>query len=151
MKKQATDKLIESIAQLFEAYSELREKIQEEYDVEENEDEEDEEISEASIEMEAAIVNELRAAIESVMDTEDVPAEDLALLLSTMSDALEEIAPDVFASEEGEEEEEDEDLEDLDEDEVDEDFDYDDEDEELEDLDDEDEEEDYEEEEEDDD
>ncbi len=80
--------------------------------------------------MDAAAVVEIRAAIETVMDTEDYGTDEIAAFLSVLTDALEEIDPDVFEEVQTEpsdlyaaaEEEYDEDDDDLD-DELDDDLD----------------------------
>lgn len=126
MAKEIQEKLLETISQLVEAYSELRESAEADF---EEERDEDEEVDPVELEsgVEAALVSEMRVAIESVLDSEDFSPDEFAMLLGAMSDALEEIDPDVFETDEEEEEEEiDEALVDLDESDADLDEDFDD-------------------------
>jgi len=141
MSTKAAEKIIDALTQLVEGFAELQEKLEEDYDPEREDDDTDE--SEAKSEvigssLEDALVTEIRAAVESVIENEDCAPEDLASIVSALTDALEEIAPEVF-TQESEEEDEEED-EDIDLDDEDEDYDEDeDEDEEDEDEDDDDE------------
>jgi len=129
MSPKPAEKIIEALTQLIQGYSELQESVQAEFGSKLlTEDEEAE--SELDREVDAAIVLEMRTAIESVMESEDYAAEEVAAVVSTVTDALEEIEPDVFAEEEDEDDDEDE--------EEDEDIDFDDEEEEEDDEDDED-------------
>ena len=80
-------------------------------------DDDVDETHDLQVEVDAAIVTELRTSIETVIDTEDYAPEEIASALSSLSEALEEIDPDVFASEEEDDEDEeyeDDDLEELD-------------------------------------
>ncbi len=143
MTSNAAEKLIEALTMLLEGYRELQESLEEDLGVE-SEELEDESSSEASAEVEGALVTEMRSVIEMVMEGEDFASEEVATLISTMTDALEEIDPDVFEADESEEDEDeeveedieiyedDEDLDDLDEDDLgdDDDDDYEEEDEE---------------------
>lgn len=157
MSTKATEKIIDALTQLVEGFAELQERLEEDYDpdVESEEDEESEkgEKKEGASNLEEALVTEVRAAVEAVIENEDCAPEDLASIVSALSDALEEIDPEVFAhgavaeSDEDEDEDYDDDDidvddEDYDEDEEDEDEDEDDEDEEEEEDEDEDEEDD---------
>jgi segregation and condensation protein B len=149
MGTKAAEKIVEALTQLVEGFSELQEQLENDYNPGEGEekDEDEDEESEESSDLEDALVTEVRAAVESVIENEDCAPEDLASVISALTGALEEVAPEVFAEEESEEEEEeqeeeyeDEDDEDIDLD--DEDFDYDEDDEEEEEDEDEDEDED---------
>lgn len=118
----AEDKIIEGFTQLMEGFTELHSKIENDFDAQ-SVDFEDEANADLRIEIDAAIVTEVRATIEAVMDTEDYTSEQVASFLTVMQDALEEIDPDVFEQEEDEEEEEsedfdDEELEDFDDDDL---------------------------------
>lgn len=142
MSTKAAEKIVEALTQLVEGFAELQEHLESEYGAESEEDEGTEDEEETS-DLEDALVTEVRAAVESVIENEDCAPEDLASIISALTGALEEVAPEVFAEESEEEEEEgqsedDEDI-DLDEDDYDYDEDEDDE-EEEEDEDDEDEE-----------
>ncbi len=107
-------KIIEALTQLMEGYVELQQSVERDFGSREGEDE-----GELSSEVDTAIVTEVRAAVESVMEDEDYSAEEMASVISMLTDALEEIDPDVFSQDEDEEEEdedEDDDDTDLDED-----------------------------------
>ena len=149
MSSKATEKIIDALTQLVEGFAELQERLEEDYDPDVESDEETpsegEEKEEGASNLEEALVTEVRAAVEAVIENEDCAPEDLASIVSALSDALEEIDPEVFAHgavAEEEEEEEDEDYEDDDIDLDDEDEDEDEEDDEDEDEDDEDDDED---------
>jgi hypothetical protein len=106
-------KIIEALTQLMEGYVELQQSVERDFGGREGEDE-----GELSSEVDTAIVTEVRAAVESVMEDEDYSAEEMASVISMLTDAVEEIDPDVFDQEEdGDEEEEDEDDSEDDEDE----------------------------------
>jgi hypothetical protein len=140
MSTKAAEKIVEALTQLVEGFAELQEHLEGEYGVEADEDESDDDEEKESSDLEDALVTEVRAAVESVIENEDCAPEDLASIISALTGALEEIAPEIFAEgeEQQEEEKEDEDDDiDLDDDD---DYDYD-EDEEEEDEDEEDEEE----------
>jgi len=118
MSTKAADKIIDALVQLLEGYSDLQQAVEEDLGLDlEKEGLEDEEV-ELNPEMDAAMVTELRFVIETVMETEDYSAEEVASLVSNLTDALEEIDPDVFETEDIEIDidEEDEDLEDYDDD-----------------------------------
>ena len=95
MPMKASEKIIESLAQLMEGFTELQEAVEAEYDIDESEELEDES-GDARSEADVAIVTEMRAALEAVIDTEDFAPEQIASMLSAMTDGLEEIDPDVF-------------------------------------------------------
>lgn len=137
MTTKATEKIIEALTQLVEGFAELQEKLEEDYDpsvaddADEKESETESDGDESETGIEEAIVTEIKAAVESVIENEDCAPEDLASIVSALSDALEEIDPEVFSHgevEEEEEEEDEEEYEDLDDEDFDDD-DYDDEDE----------------------
>jgi len=141
MSTKAAEKIVEALTQLVEGFAELQEHLEGEYGVEADEDESDDDEEKESSDLEDALVTEVRAAVESVIENEDCAPEDLASIISALTGALEEIAPEIFAEgeEQQEEEKEDED-DDIDLDDDDDDYDYD-EDEEEEDEDEEDEDE----------
>jgi len=90
----AAEKIIEGLTQLMEGFIELQGKIEGDFDSDnEGLDEED---SDLKIEVDAALVTEIRATLEAVMDAEDYSADEIANLISVTQDALEEIDPDVF-------------------------------------------------------
>lgn len=122
-----SDKIIESLSNLIQAFYELEEDLKSQHGVDTDDDELDEE-SEESQEVYSDLAIEVRASIETVMDDDDYSPEEIAKFFAMFSEALQEIAPDVFDDNEIEEiEDEDEDEFDFD-DEEDEDEDYDDED-----------------------
>lgn len=119
MASKATRKMTEALSDLLEAYSELLEGLHEEFGTEDSEAEEG--AAATSPEMESGLVNEVRAAVELVMDQDDYTADDIASLITSMTEALEEIDPSIF--EQVDEEEEAEEIE-VDEDDEDDDDDY---------------------------
>ncbi|MFO0416247.1 MAG: hypothetical protein ACK5Y6_03065 [Pseudomonadota bacterium] len=135
MATKAAEKIIEALTQLVEGFGELQEQLENDFspESEDDETEESEEETEESSDLEDALVTEVRAAVESVIENEDCAPEDLASVISALTSALEEVAPEVFAEEEEEEseeeeEEEEEEYEDEDEEDIDlddDDFDYD--------------------------
>jgi hypothetical protein len=105
MTKKATGKITDGLAMLMEGFAELQQAVQAEFEVEDEASEEKED-EEQTAEMEAALVTEVRAAMEFVLEGEECSTEDLATMISSITDALQEIDPEVFEAEEGEEEEE---------------------------------------------
>jgi hypothetical protein len=108
MATKSTEKIIEALSLLLEGYAELQEDVgDDDVDIDDDDEEEETEVSESGL------VHEVRTAIESVMEGEDYSSADIASLLSTVTEALQEIDPSVFedAEEEVEEEDEDEDFE----------------------------------------
>jgi len=125
MASKVTRKITEALSDLLQAYSELLEGLQAEFGI--SEDSETEPSEEAADELESSLINEVRAALELVMDQDDYAADDIAALITSLTEALEEIDPTIFEAaeeEEGEEAEEDDDedyvVDDEDEDEYDE-------------------------------
>jgi hypothetical protein len=111
-----------------EGYCELQEAVENDYGSSTPSDEDDdEEGGELNAEADAAIVTEMRAAIEAVLEAEDYTPDELASIISTMTDALEEIDPEVFDKAVAEDEDydddegDDDDIGDYDEDDYDED------------------------------
>ncbi len=105
----ATEKIIEGLTEFMEGFLELQRNVEAELGAE-NGFEAVEDDDEAGPEVEAALVTEVRAAIESVMDAEDYSAEEVATAASMLTDALEEIDPDLFVESEEEEQEEEEEI-----------------------------------------
>ena len=126
MTSKPSEKIIDALTQLLEGFSELQEMVETDYGAQATTND-DEGESELDKEIDAAIVIEIRAAIESVMESEDYSPEEIAAVISTLTDALEEIDPDVFEdeTEESEEEDEDEDYDDDDDEDEDDDLDLD--------------------------
>ncbi|NLF25838.1 MAG: hypothetical protein GX589_09320 [Deltaproteobacteria bacterium] len=116
MASKASEKIIDALTQLMEGFNELQEKAQADYATEEDEDAAETEL-EVGSEIDATVVSEMRAALEAVIDTEDVTPEEVAAAISCLTEALEEIDPDVFEISEEEESEEDDSIYDGEEDE----------------------------------
>jgi len=96
----AAEKIIEALTQLMEGFSELQDEIENEYGI----STEDEELDEAKgakarTAAESALVAEMRAALESVIESEDYSPEEVATLLGSITEALEEIDPNIFEDE----------------------------------------------------
>lgn len=130
MTTKAAEKIIEGLTSVMEGFYELRRAVREDLGATgEAGDDEEEEAADPELEadVESAVANEMRAAIETVLESEEYSSEELAAMLSAVTEGLEEVDPDVFA--EQVEESDDDDL----------DYDYDDDDE-IVDLDDEDDE-----------
>lgn len=109
MTSKAAEKIIEALTQLMEGYCELQEAVENDYGA--TEANEDDEGGELNAEADAALVTEMRAAIEAVLEAEDYTPDEFGSIISTLTDALEEIDPDVFEKSFGDEEDEDEDYE----------------------------------------
>ncbi len=133
MGKRAAEKIADSLAMLLEGYNELKENLKEELSV--VSEDEDEEIEDQDVD--AAMVTEVKAAIETALESEDYSPELLGSAIAVMTEALEEIDPTVFESSEDEDEKEEETDEYDDED--DEDIDYEEDDDDLEEYEEEDE------------
>lgn len=120
MTTKATEKIIDALTQLVEGFAELQQGLEDDFDPEGADDDSKEESDEeeSSSDLEDALVTEVRSAVEAVIENEDCAPEDLASIVSALTDALAEIDPELFSQEEEEEEkeEEDEDLEEEDED-----------------------------------
>jgi hypothetical protein len=117
MGMKGASKIIDALTQLMDGYCELQEAIERDYGG--RGEEAEDAASELSTEVDAALVTEIRAAIETVMEEEDYSAEEIASVISILTDSLEEIDPDVFESSETEPAEESEDYEDYEEEEED--------------------------------
>lgn len=133
MGKRAAEKIADSLAMLLEGYNELKENLKEELSV--VSEDEDEEIEDQDVD--AAMVTEVKAAIETALESEDYSPELLGSAIAVMTEALEEIDPSVFESSEEEDDSEEETEEYDDEDE--EDIDYEEDDDDLEEYEEEDE------------
>lgn len=94
------EKLIDAMTQLLEAYTELQATVESDCAVDETDDADEQDS--LTTEVDAALITEMHSVLEVVMDSEEYSSEEIAGLISTMSEALEEIDPDVFES--GEEE-----------------------------------------------
>jgi hypothetical protein len=98
----AAEKIIDALTQLLEGYAELQESLEADFGASASEEEE-----ETSAELDAALVTEVRSALESVIENEDYSAEEVASVISAFTDALQEIDPDVFEDEKDEEDDDD--------------------------------------------
>jgi hypothetical protein len=118
MAMKATEQFIDALSQLLQAFTQLQEEVEEEYGSEEDNDDVE---SEANPDVESGLITEIRSAIESVIETDDYGTDDFAALISTFTESLEEIDPDIFESDDDDEEEEedddDEEYDDIDDDE----------------------------------
>jgi hypothetical protein len=123
----SAEKIIDGLTQLMEGFLELQSHIEEDFDVSSPEavDEGDEHDEDTQIEIEAALVTEIRAALEGVMDAEDLGLEEIASFVSLAQEALQEIDPTIFEDHEEEDDITDMSVVDGDEDYYDEDDDYD--------------------------
>ena len=124
MGKRAAEKIADSLALLLEGYNELKENLKEELSV--VSEDEDEEIEDQDVD--AAMVTEVKAAIETALESEDYSPELLGSAIAVMTEALEEIDPSVFESSEEDDEKETDEYDDED----DEDIDYEEDDDDLE-------------------
>jgi hypothetical protein len=124
MASKAAEKIIDALTQLVEGFAELQESIESGAPTGDDDDaEEVAEEEETGDDVEDALVTELRAAIESVIESEDCSPEDLASIISALTDALEEIDPDVFAASADDDDAEEADSSDADEEYDDDDYD----------------------------
>ena len=100
MTSKAAEKIIDALAQLMEGFAELQQSIEDEFDPDRVEDDDDDEVEDEldgeKKTAETALITELKAAIEGVIDSEDYSPEEFASLISAMSQALEELDPDIF-------------------------------------------------------
>jgi hypothetical protein len=78
-------------------------------------EETEEDQQEVDAEVQSALTTEIRAALETVLENEDIAVEDVATVVSNLTEAIEEIDPDVFAQD-VELADDDDDLDDLDDD-----------------------------------
>ena len=130
MGSKITRKITDALSELLEGYTELLESLEDEYPTDDIGDVD----SNDELDIESSLITEVRAALELVMESEDYSPDDIASLITSMTEALEEIDPSIFEQEEGEEEDDDDDYIVDDEDdfddyeEEDDDFDFDDED-----------------------
>ncbi len=120
MNSKATEKIIDGLNQLLEGYAELKLSLKKEFgykeEVEQDEEKEDEskESETLSEEFEEALAMEIKGAMENVVDNENYSPQDFAEVFSLLSDSLEELDPDIFASAEDEDNDDDDDDDDDD-------------------------------------
>jgi len=116
------EKIVDGLALLLEGYSELEAQVRNDYiDVAESGTLR---ASKLEQEVQGALVTELKAGVESLIESEDYRTTFVAGLITALSEALEEIDPDAFESGAGldlgdDDDDEDEDDDDDDDDEYD--------------------------------
>ena len=122
MTNRATEKIMEALSQLLEGFAELQDSLDTEYG-EDSDDDDDKDTDDVEItDPDAAIIKELKIAIEGSIETDDYTPEEIANLIAALTEALEEVDPNVFSDgsdddeEETEEEDDDEDYDDDDDD-----------------------------------
>ncbi len=102
MANDPTSKITDALANLMISFKELQTSLEEELGIDEFESD-----LEENPELEAAMIKEVKNALETTMDTEDYETEEVASLISTLTDSLEEIAPELFSDDDDDDEEED--------------------------------------------
>ncbi len=107
----ALAKVTEALTQLMEGYAELQAAVEE--DLGSTSDDEDV----VSSEVDTGVISEVRSALETLVENEDYSVEEIASVIATLTEGLQELDPDIFEGEEDEDEDEDEDEVDDDEDE----------------------------------
>ena len=116
-----TEQFADAIALLMESYTKFTKSSlgfgndEDEDEDEELEDDDDDSEGAISEELKAGLINSARDAIEMVMDSEDHSTRDIANVISALTEAIQDIDPDVYGTQEFEEIE-DEDDEDEDDD-----------------------------------
>ena len=131
MTQKATEKIMEALSQLLEGFAELQDVVETEMGVDPDdvdEDESDDDAESESLDPDTAMTREVKSAIEGAMESDDYTPEEVANLIAALTEALEEIDPNIFQEEE-EEVEEDEEYDDEDDLDFDDDEEYEDEDE----------------------
>lgn len=94
------NKLIDGFSTLLEGFKELEEKLADEYDTDSGE------------ELSSAMVSEISTAIDEIVDQDEHSPTFMASVVSTLTEALKELDPEIFEHSEEEEEDEDEDGDD---------------------------------------
>ena len=112
--KKATEKIMDALSMLLEGFTELQDSVEEELGSDEDSDDDTDATENPDIE--SGIIAELRIALESVIETEDYTTEDFAALISTLTETLEEIDPEIFEQDDSESDEDEYDDEDDDDD-----------------------------------
>ncbi len=99
--KKSANKMVEGLSAFFAAYKEVEERLTEDYG------------SEAEEEITSGLITELASAAEIIVDSEDYSSAYMASAVTSLTEALKELDPDIFEhKEEEEDEDEDEDSED---------------------------------------
>lgn len=122
MTSKGAEKIIDGLTLILEGFAEIQGSLGDtaidDDDDDDSDDEDDEETGQA-------VLQEVKSAVESVIDSEDYASEEIAAVVSVLTEALEEIDPNVFSEEtvsvddlDEDEDEDDEDLEDLDDDDI---------------------------------
>lgn len=96
MAHRATEKIMEALSQLLEGFAELQDSIESDFEGEEVEEEETEIDEVEELEPDQIVIKEVRSAIESTMETDDFAPEDVANLIAALTEALQEIDPNIF-------------------------------------------------------
>ena len=95
-----TRRLTESLTELLEAFVELQDSVESELDSDSSVTED----QYSSEELESGLVNEVRNALELVLESDEFKVDDVATLISCITEALEEIDPSIFLQEDDEDE-----------------------------------------------
>lgn len=112
----SVNKITEALSLLMEGFTELEGTVRDEpLDDEESEEEIGKEEEGLTEEQEAEIVNQVRSAMDDMMDSDDYSTEEVASMLTHLMEALQDIDPDVFDIEEVEDEDVEDDDMDFDE------------------------------------
>jgi ribonuclease E len=121
MSPKISEKITDALAELMEAFAELQQSVSKSIkDGDDDDDtEENDEDKVMSAEQDEALVAEVRTALESALESEDVSPEEFATLLSSLTEALEEIDPDVFREEATQDVNDETDAEDVDDEDID--------------------------------
>jgi uncharacterized coiled-coil protein SlyX len=135
MDNKTLDKLTKAMNGLISGFQAVEEDVKAQHDIDPESDDINDD-PEKLAEINTGVVSEVRTILENLIDEDEYSTEEIAKVLTALSEALQEIDPDVFDGSEDEEEEEDED-DDLDLDEDDDDLDLDEDEDEEEDEDDE--------------
>lgn len=121
MSPKISEKITDALAELMEAFAELQQSVSKSIKDGDDDDDTDEndEDKVMSAEQDEALVAEVRTALESALESEDVSPEEFATLLSSLTEALEEIDPDVFREEATQDVNDETDAEDVDDEDID--------------------------------
>jgi ribonuclease E len=121
MSPKISEKITDALAELMEAFAELQQSVSKSIKDGDDDDDTDEndEDKVMSAEQDEALVAEVRTALESALESEDVSPEEFATLLSSLTEALEEIDPDVFREEVTQDVNDESDAEDIEDEDID--------------------------------
>ena len=100
MSTKATEKIIDALTQLMDGFAELQERLEQDYDPDLDEDNKEgankNTDEESATNLEEALMTEIKAAVEAVIENEDCAPEDLSSIVSALTEALEDIDPEDF-------------------------------------------------------